>query len=226
MGNFIRRGARVDTTLVSAVADAGTFTVSYPSGYAQDDFTNGLAVASGHYVIVNGNDRWRQSDSKMAITTFGASTITITNNSGVTWAAGSTVSIWLDIADSTDIQVFTFYADLASITAADVIRDFFPRVYGTIEYFGFEVDKAVTTASKLATFNLEIGTTDLTGGVIALTSALATPKGKIIDATAITGANTLVPSSKISLEASAVTAFSEGTGTFIIRVRKSAPNFS
>lgn len=224
MGKYTRQFARVDTVLVSAVANSGTFTVSYPTGFTQNDFTGGLAVSGGHYMIVNDNDKWTAAASKMSAS-FGASTVTITNSTGYSLAAGTRVSLFFDIVDSSDTQTFIFPIDLASITAADVVTDFYPRVDGTIEYFGFEVDKAVTTASKLATLNLEIGTTDVTGGVISLTSAAATPKGKIIDGTAITGTNTLTRSSAISVEATAVTAFSEGTGSLIIRVRKSNPDW-
>jgi len=225
MGNFTRKGARVRTTLTSAVADSGTFTVGYPSGYSQNDFTGGLAVSSGHYAIINNNDKWTSAASKMAATTFGASTITVTNNSGVTWNAGDVVDLYFDIVDSTDVEVFEFYIDLASITAADVITSFYPRVIGTIEYFGFVVDKAVTTGSKAATLTPKIGSTALTGGVLSLTSAAATPKGTVIDATAITGANTLTNASAISVTASSVTAFAEGSGSLILRVRKSNPDF-
>lgn len=218
MPKFKNLFARVDTTLVSAVADSGTFTVAYPTGYTQDDFTGGL-LGTGHYAIVNGNDKWPAAASKMSLSP-GASTITITNSSGVTWAAGSTVSIYVDQVDGNLIDTYIFGVDLASITAADVVTDFYPRVDGEIVYFGFEVDKAVSTASKAATLNLEIGSTDVTGGVISLTSAAATPKGKIIDGTAITAANVVTKASKISVEASSVTAFSEGTGNLIIRIRR------
>lgn len=224
MGKYTRQFARVETVLASAVANSGTFAVSYPTGFVQSDFTGGLAVSSGHYMIVNDNDKWTAAASKMSAS-FGASTITITNSTGYTIAAGAKVSLYFDIVDSSDTAVFIFPIDLASITAADVITDFYPRVDGTIEYFGFEVDKAVTTAAKLATLNIEIGSTDLTGGVISLTSAAATPKGKIIDGTAVTAANVLTRASAISVEASAVTAFVEGTGSLIIRVRKSNPDW-
>ncbi len=110
-----------------------------------------------------------------------------------------------------------------AITAAgDVVTEIRPGVYGNIEYWEFVVVKPVTTGAKLASLNLEIDTTNVTGGVIALTSAAATPLGKAIAGTAITGANTLTPESKLSIEASAVTAFAEGSGFVNIRIRKNA----
>lgn len=76
----------------------------------------------------------------------------------------------------------------------------------------FFVTKVVSTAAKAATLNLEIGTTDLTGGVIALTSANCTPLGAKVAGTSITANNTGSATDAISLEASGVTAFAEGDG--------------
>lgn len=210
--------ARVDTILSADVANNGTFTVGYPAGFNQNSFSGGLA-GSAHYMIVNGNDKWTAGAAQMSLA-FGAS-ITVTNKTGATLVAGSAVSIFVDQADGNNVILLTFAADLANIGAAgDVITDIRPGVAGKIEYFAFVMDKPVTTASKLASFNLEIGTTDLTGGVIALTSALATPRGKVIASTDITGNNAIGAGDVLSIEASAVTAFSEGTGTFVIRIRR------
>lgn len=211
--------ARVDTVLAAAVANSGTFTVAYPTGFVQASFTAGLA-GTAHYMVVNNNDKWTAAASKMSVA-FGASEITVTNSTGYTLAAGSEISIYLDQVDGNNVVNLTFYVDLASITAADVITNWRPGVAGTVEYFAFIVDKAVTTAAKAASFNLEIGTTNVTGGVIALTSANATPKGAVIEGSAITGANTLTDTSTLSVEASSVTAFSEGTGTLVVRIRRS-----
>lgn len=218
MAKYKNQFARVDTVLVAAVNDSGTFTVSYPSGTSQDT----QWVVGNAYMIVNDNDRWTAAGSKMSAS-FGASTITVTNSTGATLPTGSRISLFFDKLDGTE-KTFTFYVDLASITAADVLTDFMPRVDGDIVYFGFEVDKAVTTAAKAATFNMEIGTTDLTGGAIALTSANATPKGKIVAGSAITGNNTVTRDSKISIEASSVTAFSEGTGSLVFVIRENLPD--
>lgn len=219
MPRLLNRFARVDTVLVSAVADDATFTVAYPTGFAQADFLSGLEGASGHYMIVNDNDRYTVGASGFTVS-FGASEITVTNTTGASMAAGSSVSFHFDVADGNDRVVIAFPIDLASITAADVVTGFQPGIDGVIESTWFVVDKAVTTAAKLATLNWEIGTTDLTGGTIALTSAAATPKGKVIAGSAITAANTITRASLISLEASSVTAFSEGTGTVYLAIRR------
>lgn len=209
----------VEHTLASAVADDGTVAVGYPSGTSQADFNAGLA--SGGYVILNGNDRLEVADPGISIT-YGASDITITNLSGYSWAAGTKLTLQLEQSNTdADTVQLHFPVNLAAVTAAgDVLTEYRPGVAGTIEYFAFVVTQPVTTAAKLASFNLEIGTTNVTGGVIALTSAAATPLGKVIESTAITGANTLTPASKLSIEAASVTAFAEGQGYFVVRIRK------
>ncbi len=75
-------------TLASAVADGGTFTVAYPSGTDQALLTG----TTGSSIAINANDVWKQG-SGGATFTFGASNITVTNDSDVTWAAGSEVVI-------------------------------------------------------------------------------------------------------------------------------------
>lgn len=211
--------ATLETTLASAVANSGTFDVSYPSGYTQADFSNGLA--GNHYMIVNGNDRWTVADSKMSVS-FGSSTITVTNSTGASLAAGSKVNLFFDIKDGNEVIHIPFIIPaMSAIANGDLVTDFQPGVDGTIEHLSWVQTTPVTTGSKTATINLEIGSTNLTGGVLTLTSAACTPMGKVIEATAITGANTITKASKISLEASAVTAFVEGAGYFLMRVRLS-----
>ncbi len=77
------------STLASAVADAGTFTLSYPdraapeSGqYSEGDFY----LAMGHKLVMNQAELSFPDDFDV---TLGTSTITITNRTGATWAAGS-----------------------------------------------------------------------------------------------------------------------------------------
>ena len=220
MPSIKNRFARVSAVLAADVANAGTFDIAYPTGTTQTSFTNDRVAAAGHYALVNYNDRWTSAASKISLS-FGASVITVTNSSAVTWAAGSTVELFIDQQDGNGIVELVFPVDLVNITTTqDVVTDYEPCIDGTIEHISFVVNKPVTTASKLASLNVEIGTTNLTGGVVALTSALATPMGKIIEGSAITGNNTLTKDSKISIEAASVTAFSEGTGSIRIRIRK------
>lgn len=223
MANLVNRFGVVTAILAAAVANNATFDVAYPSGTTQASFTQGLAGAT-HRMIVNSNDAW---NSGVGFTvSFGASLITITNTTGSSLPAGASIMFMFEQVDGNDVTIFAFPINLASIVGTqDVVTDFRPGFAGTIEDVSFVVNIPVTTAAKLASLNVEIGTTNLTGGVVALTSANSTPMGKTVQGSAITGANVLTPDSLISVEASAVTAFVEGSGTLYVRVRRGIGNF-
>jgi hypothetical protein len=115
--------------------------------------------------------------------------------------------------------IFNLPITLANVANGDVLTTWTPGFAGKIVSLNFAVTTAVTTAAKAATLNAEIGTTDLTGGTVALTSANCTPLGVIVAGAAITAANTFTATDTVSIEASSVTAFSEGAGILIITVR-------
>jgi hypothetical protein len=102
------------------------------------------------------------------------------------------------------------------VANGDVLTNFTPGFPGRIVSVAFAIFDPVTTASKAATLNLEIGTVNLTGGVISLTSANCTPLGAVIAGTAITANNTFGATDTISVEASSVTAFVEGEGVLLL----------
>lgn len=221
MATNVNEFGRIDAILAAAVANSATFDVGYPSGTSQASYQNGLA-GTANVMIVNDNDRYGASQFSAS---FGASTITVTNSTGGTLAAGSRVSLMFDQVDGNNAVFLNFPVQLAAIAAnGDVVTDFSPGIAGVIEDVTFTVTTAVTTAAKLATLNLEIGTTNLTGGVIALTSANATPLGKVLKGTAITGNNVLTRASVLSVEASGVTAFAEGQGVVTVKIRPTRDN--
>lgn len=82
-----------EVVLASAVAPAGTVVFNYPAGFAQADFI-GVNADTGAYVVLNDNDRWTQSSTKISVS-YGASTITVTNSTATTWAAGSRIRLAL-----------------------------------------------------------------------------------------------------------------------------------
>lgn len=211
------QGYSFELTLGTAVADDGTVTVDYPSGSSQLTFNAGNYKEGAGNVMLNDNDKLSDADPGVSFT-FGASNITLTNLSGASWAAGTKIRGWLPVW-ATQPVFLSFHLDLASITAADVVTNIRPGVAGYITHMEFVADKVVTTASKLATLNAEIDTTNLTGGTIALTSAALTPKGARVASSRITGANRLVRESTLSIEASSVTQFAEGTGNLIIKIQ-------
>lgn len=209
-------GYIVETTLASAVTNTSTYTSTYPTGTTLVNFDAGLYKEGSGHSIVDGANKYADSSSGITFTTFGASTITYTNNTGATLAAGSVIKTWIPVWASAPEQ-FIVPITLAGVTAADVVTEIRPGVDGYITDVQFVVTTAVTTAAKAATLNLEIGTTNLTGGTVALTSANCTPLGARVAGSRITAANRITKADKLSVEASAVTAFLEGAGFLLIR---------
>jgi len=103
--------------------------------------------------------------------------------------------------------------NLDTVVAGDIITTMTPGFAGRIVKVWAVVTEVVTTASDAASINWEIGTTNLTGGVIALTSANATPLGATIDGSAITAANWFSATDTLSVEGASVTDFAEGRVT-------------
>lgn len=218
MANRRSNFATAELTLGTTVADDGTFTLAYPTGTSQTSFNAGLA-GTDHYMIVNGNDKWSNTDPGISVS-FGASEITVTNLTGGSLAAGSTIMLNFGRqSGSYRIPIVLPLPPLSAITAGDVVTAIRPGIAGTLEHAEVVVRSAVTTPAKLATLNLEIDTTNVTGGTIALTSANLATIGATVAAAAITGANTLTAASLLSVEAASVTAFLEGEANLIIYIR-------
>lgn len=118
-------------------------------------------------------------------------------------------------ADSSKMS-FAFPIDLATITDADVITVFVPGFAGTIDKIFFTTDVVASTPAKLSTLTTEIDTTDLTGGVLSLTTVACDTKGEVLNATAITAANVFTAAQSISVKASGTTPFVEGSGSITL----------
>lgn len=112
--------------------------------------------------------------------------------------------------------VIAFPIALNKIANGDLVTAFKPGFPGVISKICAVPSDPATTAAKAATINAEIGTTDLAGGVLSLTSANMTPLGATVEATEITGNNSFGASDSISIEASSVTAFVEGSITIYV----------
>lgn len=116
------------------------------------------------------------------------------------------------------IPIYLGARPLAAMTAADVLTTFPLSFSGKIVGFRSVVKVVTTDANGAATINLEIGTTNLSGGVLTLGFATFTPIGKVTEATAITGNNTFVSGDTLSIECSAITAWDDGEAEFWIDV--------
>ncbi len=117
-------------------------------------------------------------------------------------------------------SVISIPIKLAKLANGDIVTDYIPGFAGTIKKAVFVVTDPATTANKAATLNLEIEAANVTGGVIALTSANCTPLGAVVAGTAITAANVFTATQKISVEAANVTTFVEGEGVLLLTVEQ------
>jgi hypothetical protein len=91
--------ANVTTTLASSVANSATFTVSYPSGVTRYDLIN---TTGGRMSV---DDVLYAQGASGFTAVFGATTITITNTTGVTLPAGA--AIILSFGDVPRRNVYT-----------------------------------------------------------------------------------------------------------------------
>lgn len=76
--------ASATVTLATAVAADATFTLSYPTGSSQASLTG----SAGGKLVVNGDQVYAEGSSGFTVS-YGASTITVTNKTGASLAAGS-----------------------------------------------------------------------------------------------------------------------------------------
>lgn len=188
-------------------ATAAITTITDSSGY---DGTHNDAVAAMAAITTI-------TDSSGLSGTHDDTVAAITNTDTLTDSSGGTADD--TVAANSSVSVFTIpIADMTKLANGEVVTEFVPGFAGTILKAFWIQEDPVTTADKLGTLNLEIETTNVDGGVIALTSAACTPIGKVIEGTAVTANNVFTSAQKISVEASSVTAFIEGTGTIVIVV--------
>lgn len=113
----------------------------------------------------------------------------------------------------------SFPVNLASVANGNIVTSFVPGFAGTIEKLQFVTSVPVTTAAKATTLNAEIAGVDVTGGVVALTSANCTPIGATVQGSAVTAAKSFGATDAIDIEASSTTAFVEGAGVLILTLK-------
>ncbi len=79
-------------TLTAQVNNAGTVTVAYPAGTTQASFIGANAAAHTGSLVLNGNEVYPEAGSGVRVNfTYNAGDVTVTNNTGVAWPAGSTI---------------------------------------------------------------------------------------------------------------------------------------
>lgn len=166
----------------------------------------------GFGVLASYGGAWTQTYATANRTVAAATAVAITDNT-----TGATTATF-----AAGVGVFTIpiHITLAQIAGAgDVLTNYTPGYKFKLLSVSAAVDKVVTTGAKAASLNLEIGAVDVTGGVVALTSANCTPLGALVAGSAITAANTGSSSDTISIEAASVTAFVEGEVILLIKIQ-------
>ncbi|HEY8994269.1 MAG TPA: hypothetical protein VIM71_06395 [Lacunisphaera sp.] len=105
-------------------------------------------------------------------------------------------------------------------SAADLITGLVLGHKGKIVSMQFHTTVLGTGSGASQVLNLEIGSTDVTGGVLTLTLATTTPLGNRIAATAITANNEFTATDTLSLEVAASgTVFTAGAGVISIVIQ-------
>lgn len=110
-------------------------------------------------------------------------------------------------------------AALASIAADDLLLNgYTPGFAGKVAKLSFVTGLTpASTASKDIDLAVLIGATQTTGGLLTLLTADVNAKGKVKNATAITGGNSFGATDTISLKCvEATAAFAEGNGTVLV----------
>lgn len=144
-----------------------------------------------------------------------AALVALTNSTGGT--TSDTLAATVGI-----VTVAIPQANLASMTtaAADLLTNYTPGYAFELLALSFITTTIGAGASASQVINLEIGTTNVTGGVLTILLADTDTLGKKKDATAITAANVGTAADTISIEVAATgTAFSAGSGYFLLKLR-------
>ena len=135
----------------------------------------------------------------------------------------SATSGWIDIGPACQGAKYNgkvtigLHVNLADITAAgDVATDFIPGFAGKVDKVFWVQGTPVTTAGDAANLVVDVEATEITGGLVTLTSAACTPLGKYIAGSAITAGNVFDADEKLTVRAESVTAFAEGDGMVYI----------
>jgi hypothetical protein len=143
------------------------------------------------------------------------------NQTALTDSTGGDVT-GATLAATAGISTLSFHLNLAAMTtsAADLVTTFTPGYKFKILSVAFVTTTLGEGASASQVINLEIGTTNVTGGVLTLLLADTDTLGKQTAATAITAANTGAADATISVEVAASgTVFTAGQGTLLIRIQ-------
>ncbi len=144
----------------------------------------------------------------------------VTGITALTDSTGGTPSDTL--AAGVGITTLSFPIQLAAMTtaAADLVTNYVPGYAFKILAISYTTTTIGAGASASQVLNMEIGTTNLTGGVLTLLLADTDTLGELKAATTITAANVGTATDSISVEVAAGgTVFTAGAGIILIKIQ-------
>lgn len=144
----------------------------------------------------------------------------------VDYSALTTAGAVDNLAVASGVGISTLIIPLTSLAtglgalAIDLLTAFVPGYKFKLLSFDFVTTVVGAGAGASQVFNLEIGATNVTGGVLTVTLASTSAIGAITSGTAITAANTGTAANNVSLEmAAGGTVFTSGAGYFVINIQ-------
>ena len=190
------------------------------SGEACDIITEGVGigtyggtVSAGDDLVVNASGQLVSASAAGSVV--GGQVIARALYSGV---SGDQHAVWVNPPAVRRPQQLRFTVTLASIAGdRDIVTEFpIGAIFGAGRILRFDavVMVAGAGAGSIA-FNLEIGTTNVTGGVVTATLAAATA-GAVLAGTAITAGNAFGATDTLSIEADHTADFSAGQVDLIV----------
>ena len=181
--------------------------------------TLGISKAIYGGSVTAGQNLSADASGKFVATAGTAAAVAVALETGSANETHSVILLTRTATGSNSGMILSIPIKLSKVADGDVLTTFTPGINGVIKKVAFAVTDPATTAAKLTTLNLEIGTTNLTGGAVALTSANCGTLGAVVAGSAITANNTFTSTDTISVEASSTTAFVEGEGVLLITIQ-------
>lgn len=127
----------------------------------------------------------------------------------------------MSAAQRDDLVIVPLHVLLAGIADGDVLTNYPCDFDGEVVALRAAIATAVTTASDESTLTVQINATDVPGTALNLTSANATPMGKVLEAEAKRrGGHKFSTRDTLSIVASDTTAFAEGAATLHLVLRR------
>lgn len=184
---------------------------SYPGttpAHAEPKTRQIKVIADNVQILLEEGSRTFQTGRIVALSDFEFSNLSATSFGTLVEDQGA----YAPVGDDLETSEVVFNLTLAEI-ADGVLNTYNPAFAGSIVSWYITITDPVTTADKTTTLTLQIDGTAVTGASQVLASAAATPEGALIEAGAISGANTFAVGEDITLTAAATTAFVEGAAT-------------